>query len=130
MVAGSRQTRRGPASAFTGNVYQDAILDAPDPARARALSVTFEPGARTFWHKHPLGQMLVIVSGVGRVQSWEGKVQRVMPGDVVWFGPDEKHWHGADPDHAMVHIAVQEHLDGNHVEWLEPVAEDDYQAAL
>ena len=126
---GSRATRRGPASSFTGTVWQDPVIEAPDPARVRAARVSFEPGARTAWHTHPLGQTLYVLSGVGRVQSWGGAVREIRAGDTVWFAPGEKHWHGAAPDHGMVHMAVQEALDGEHVTWLEQVSDEQYGVA-
>src|SRR5215475_3865178 len=125
-LAGSAPTRRGPSDYFTGTVWQDPIIDAPEPARIRAGRVSFEPGARTAWHTHPLGQTLYVVSGVGRVQAWGGPIREIRPGDTVWIPPGEKHWHGAGPDTAMMHIALQEHLDGNHVSWLEHVTDEQY----
>ena len=122
-------TRRGPKEYFTGTVWQDPIIEAPAPALLRAVRVSFEPGARTAWHTHPLGQTLHVVSGIGRVQSWGGPVREIRPGDTVWIPPDEKHWHGASPTTGMVHIAMQEHRDGNHVVWLEQVSDADYTAA-
>jgi quercetin dioxygenase-like cupin family protein len=106
----------------------DPLFQAPDPARARGASVTFEPGARTAWHTHPLGQILIVTSGRGWVQAWGGPVEEVHPGDVVWFAPDEKHWHGATPTTAMTHIAIQEALDGRAVDWLEHVSAEQYRA--
>jgi quercetin dioxygenase-like cupin family protein len=119
-------TRRGPADYFSGTVWQDPIIEAPAPARIRAVWVRFEPGARTAWHTHPLGQTLNIVSGIGRVQTWGGPVQEVQAGDTVWIPPGEKHWHGAAPSHAMTHLAFHEHLDGKHVDWLEQVTDEQY----
>ncbi len=113
---------------FTGTVWQEPIVEAPEPARVRAVRVTFEPGARTVWHAHPLGQTLHVLSGVGRVQSEGGPVREIRPGDSIWIPPGEKHWHGAAPDHGMVHVAFQEALDGKHVEWMEPVSDADYTA--
>lgn len=124
--AGSGPTKRANPDWFTGTVWQDPIVETPEPARARAVSVRFDPGARTNWHTHPLGQTLYITSGVGRVQVWGGPVQEVRPGDTVWIPPHEKHWHGASPDIAMMHIAIHEALDGTHVDWMEPVSDDDY----
>src|SRR5688572_11744827 len=118
---GSQPSRKTPADYFTGTVWQDPIIEAPAPARIRAVWVRFEPGARTAWHTHPLGQTLNIVSGIGRVQTWGGPVQEVQAGDTVWILPGEKHWHGAAPSHAMTHLAFHEHLDGKHVDWLEQV---------
>jgi quercetin dioxygenase-like cupin family protein len=125
---GSQASRKGPAEYFTGTVRIDDLIDVPAPARVRGASVTFEPGARTAWHTHPLGQTLIVTAGCGRAQRWGGRVEEIRPGDVVWFPPGEKHWHGATPTTAMTHIAVQEHLDGKAVEWLEQVSEEQYQA--
>jgi quercetin dioxygenase-like cupin family protein len=124
--ASSFPTRRGSAESFTGNVWQDPIIDAPKPARVRATRVTFEPGARTAWHTHPLGQTLHVLSGIGRVQVWGEPVHEIRAGDTVWIPPGEKHWHGAAPNHSMAHIAFQENLDGVHVVWLEHVTDDVY----
>src|SRR5215213_9184221 len=121
-------TRRGRGEWFTGTVWQDPIVEAPEPARIRAVRVSFEPGARTAWHTHPLGQTLHVVSGVGRVQLWGGPVREIRAGDTVWIAPGEKHWHGAGPDTNMVHIALQEALDGSHVAWLEHVTDEQYNA--
>jgi quercetin dioxygenase-like cupin family protein len=126
---GKTPSRRTPADWFTGTVWQDPIIEAPDPARLRAAVVRFEPGARTNWHTHPLGQTLYVVSGFGRVQVLGGKVREIRAGDVVWFAPGEKHWHGAAPSNGMVHIAMQEALDGKHVDWLERVTDEQYGAA-
>ena len=123
------KTIRAPASYFTGTVWQDPIIEAPAPAMVRATKVSFEPGARTAWHTHPLGQTLQIVSGIGLVQSWGGPVRMVRAGDVVWFEPGEKHWHGASADIGMVHIAIQEAKDGKHVDWMEHVSDADYGVA-
>ena len=125
-TAGSTPTRRGNADWFTGTVWQDPIVEAPEPARIRAVRVAFEPGARTAWHTHPLGQTLHVVAGVGRVQAMGGPVRAIRPGDTVWIPPGEKHWHGAAPDTGMVHLAFQEALNGVHVEWLEQVSDADY----
>ena len=119
---GSQPSRRGPAEYFTGSVRIDPLFAAPEPARVGAACVTFEPGARTAWHTHPLGQTLIILSGFGRVQREGGPIEEVRPGDVVWFPPGLKHWHGASPAMAMTHIAVQEALNGKSVDWLEHVA--------
>jgi quercetin dioxygenase-like cupin family protein len=124
--AGSVPTRRASPDYFTGTVWQDAIIEAPEPARVRALRVSFEPGARTHWHTHPLGQTLHVLSGVGRAQSWGGPVRVIRAGDSVWFAPGEKHWHGASPEVAMVHLAIQEADGGTTVDWMEPVSEADY----
>ena len=125
--AGSKPTRRGPAESFTGTVWQDPIIEAPAPARIRCNRVLFEPGARTAWHTHPLGQTLSVTAGCGRAQRWGGPVEEIRPGDVVWISPGEKHWHGAAPTTAMTHIAIQERLDGNLVEWMEKVSEEQYR---
>ncbi len=124
-----RPTRKGPADYFTGTVWLDPIIEAPAPARVRALRVSFEPGARTAWHTHPLGQTLHVLSGIGRVQAAGGKVREIRPGDTVWIAPGEVHWHGAGPEHAMVHLAFQEALDGKAVAWLEHVTDADYAVA-
>lgn len=124
---GSQPSVAGPAEWFTGTVRIDPLFNAHEPARAGGASVTFEPGARTAWHTHPLGQTLIITSGSGRVQREGGPVEAVHPGDVVWFEPGEKHWHGASPATAMSHIAIQEALDGNAVEWMEKVSDEQYQ---
>ena len=125
-LTGSRPTRRAPTQYFTGTVWQDPIIEAPSPARIRASRVTFEPRARTAWHTHPLGQTLHVLSGAGRVQAWGGPIRQITPGDTVWIPPGEKHWHGAGPTTAMVHIALQEALDGAHVVWLEKVSDEQY----
>jgi quercetin dioxygenase-like cupin family protein len=127
---GSTASRRMPADSFTGTVWQDPIIEAPAPARIRSAWVRFEPGARTAWHSHPLGQTLHVVSGVGRVQTFGGPVHEIHAGDTVWIPPGEKHWHGAAPDVAMMHLAMQEHLDGKHVTWLEHVTDEQYGAKL
>jgi quercetin dioxygenase-like cupin family protein len=124
-----RPTRKGNADWFTGTVWQDPIIVAPEPARVRALKVSFEPGARTAWHTHPLGQTLHVLSGIGRVQTAGGPVREIRPGDTVWIAPGEKHWHGAGPEHGMVHLAFQEALDGKHVEWMEHVSDAEYGVA-
>ena len=126
--AGSKPTRRGPAESFTGTVWQDPIMEAPAPARIRCNRVLFEPGARTAWHTHPLGQTLIVTSGLGLVQREGGPIEEVRPGDVVWFPPGEKHWHGASASAAMTHIAIQEALDGKNVDWLEHVSDEQYGA--
>jgi quercetin dioxygenase-like cupin family protein len=127
---GSRPSRRGPADSFTGTVWQEPIIEAPAPARVRAAFVRFEPGARTAWHTHPLGQTLCVISGIGRVQTWGEKVREIRPGDVVWIPPHEKHWHGAGPTTNMVHIATQEALDGDHVTWMEHVSDEQYKVPV
>jgi quercetin dioxygenase-like cupin family protein len=124
---GSQASVKGPQDWFTGTVRIDPLFQAPAPARGQGASVTFEPGARTAWHTHPLGQTLVVTAGCGRVQRWGGPVEEIRPGDVVWFSPGEKHWHGASPTTAMTHIAVQEQLDGKVVEWMEHVSDAQYQ---
>ncbi|BBE74111.1 (R)-mandelonitrile lyase [Oharaeibacter diazotrophicus] len=124
--AGSRPSTEGPAAWFTGRVRIDPLFPATAPARAAGNTVTFEPGARTAWHTHPLGQVLIVVSGCGRVQRAGGPVEEIRPGDVVWFPPGEKHWHGAAPTTAMTHVAVQESLDGRAVDWLEHVTDAEY----
>jgi quercetin dioxygenase-like cupin family protein len=123
---GSRSSSKGPSDWFTGAVRMDPLHQAQAPARANAVSLSFEPGARTAWHTHPLGQVIIITSGQGLAQTWGGAVQTLNPGDVVWFAPGEKHWHGATGSSAMAHIAIQEGLDGVTVEWLEQVTDADY----
>ncbi len=123
---GSQPSAAGPADWFTGTVRLDSFFQAPDPARMSCASVAFEPGARTAWHTHPLGQTLLITSGLGRVQREGGPIEEVRPGDVVWFPPHEKHWHGASPATAMTHLAIQEALDGKTVDWLEQVSDEQY----
>ncbi len=125
---GTHPTRRGRTEWFTGSVWQDPIVEAPAPARIRAVRVSFEPGGRTAWHTHPLGQTLHVVSGVGLAQTWGGPVRAIRAGDSVWIPPEEKHWHGASPEHGMVHIALHEGLDGVHVKWLEHVSDEQYAA--
>jgi quercetin dioxygenase-like cupin family protein len=125
---GSQPSGKGPADYFTGTVRIDPLFQAPDPARARGASVTFEPAARTAWHTHPLGQTLIVTSGFGWAQAWGGPVVEIRPGDVVWFAPGEKHWHGATPTTAMTHIAIQEALDGKVVDWMEQVSDEQYRA--
>jgi quercetin dioxygenase-like cupin family protein len=120
---GSQASAKGPADWFTGTVRIDPLFEAPDPARVRGASVTFEPGARTAWHTHPLGQTLIVTSGCGRVQREGAPIEEIRPGDVVWFAPGEKHWHGAAPMIAMTHIAIQEVLDGKVVDWMEQVSD-------
>ncbi|MEY2504455.1 MAG: hypothetical protein QOJ05_629 [Verrucomicrobiota bacterium] len=124
---GTQPSSKGPADWFTGNVRIDPLFQPADPARAASASVTFEPGARTAWHTHPLGQRLIVIAGCGRAQSWGGPIEEIRPGDVVWFPPGEKHWHGAAPATAMTHIAIQEQLDGKAVEWLEKVTDGQYE---
>jgi len=124
--AGSRPSTTPSADYFTGTVRLDPIVEGPDPARVRAATVTFEPGARTAWHTHPLGQTLIVTSGKGLVQVWGQDIREIRPGDVVWFEPGEKHWHGAAPETAMSHIAIQEALNGSPVDWMEHVSDDQY----
>ncbi len=124
---GTRPSAKGPEEYFTGSVRIDMLVEAPGPARVSGAHVTFEPGARTHWHAHPLGQTLIVTSGCGRVQRWGGPAEEIRPGDVVWFAPGEKHWHGAAPETAMTHIAIQEKLDGKAAEWMEPVSEEQYR---
>ena len=124
--SGSRPSGKGPADWFTGTVRIDPLISAPQPARVAGAQVTFEPGARTAWHTHPLGQTLIVTSGLGRVQREGGEIQEIRPGDVVWFAPGEKHWHGASPTTAMTHIAIQEALDGKAVDWMEHVSDAQY----
>jgi quercetin dioxygenase-like cupin family protein len=121
--SGSQPSRSGPAEYFTGTVRIDPLFEAPDPARAVGASVTFEPGARTAWHTHPLGQTLIVTAGSGRAQRWGGPVEEIRPGDVIWFPPGERHWHGAAPTMAITHIAIQERLDGKTVDWMERVTD-------
>jgi quercetin dioxygenase-like cupin family protein len=123
---GSQPSAPGPADWFTGRVRRDPLIQAPAPSRVAAASVTFEPGARTAWHTHPLGQTLVVTAGLGRAGTRGGPVEEIRPGDVVWFAPGEEHWHGAAPTTAMTHIAIQEGQDGRHADWLEQVSEADY----
>ena len=127
--SGSQPSGKAPADNFTGGVRMDPLFQAPEPARVYAVNVTFEPGAHTAWHTHPLGQTLIVTSGCGLVQSWGGPVEKIRPGDVVWCPPGEKHWHGATPTTAMTHIAVLEHLNGKNVDWLEKVSDEQYAAA-
>jgi quercetin dioxygenase-like cupin family protein len=124
--SGSQPSGKGQADYFTGTVRIDPLFQAADPARAAAASVTFEPGARTAWHTHPLGQTLIVTAGAGRAQRWGGPVETIRPGDVIAFAPGEKHWHGAAATTAMTHIAIHERLDGKTVEWLEPVTDSQY----
>src|SRR5712671_1299682 len=124
---GSQASAKGPADWFTGTVRIDPLFQANAPARAAGASVTFEPGARTAWHTHPLGQTLIVTSGVGCVQREGGPIEEIRPGDVVWFPPGMKHWHGATPTNAMTHIAIQEHLEGKVVDWMEKVSDQQYR---
>jgi quercetin dioxygenase-like cupin family protein len=127
--SGSQPSGRAPEEHFTGTVRIDPLFQAPDPARVLGVSVTFEPGARTAWHTHPLGQTLIVTSGCGLTQSWAGPIAKIRPGDVIWCPPGEKHWHGASPDVAMTHIAILERLDGKTVDWMEKVSDDQYRSA-
>jgi quercetin dioxygenase-like cupin family protein len=124
---GSRPSAKGSPDWFTGSVRVDPLFQAPDPARVGGGQVTFEPGARTAWHTHPLGQTLIITAGLGWVQRDGGQVEEVRPGDVVWFPPGLRHWHGASPTTAMTHIAIQESLNGKNVDWLEKVSDEQYR---
>ena len=126
---GSQPSDRGPAEYFTGTVRIDRLFQRSDPARVAGATVTFEPGARTAWHTHPLGQTLIVTAGCGLAQHWGGPIEEIRPGDVVWFAPGEKHWHGASPTTAMTHLAIQEQLDGKAVEWLEHVTDEQYQGS-
>jgi quercetin dioxygenase-like cupin family protein len=123
---GSQASSKGPADWFAGTVRIDPLFAARSPARTAGATVTFEPGARTAWHTHPLGQTLIVTAGSGLVQVWGGPIEAIHPGDVVWFPPGEKHWHGASPATAMTHIAIQESLDGKVVEWMEHVSDQQY----
>ncbi|SHJ98518.1 Cupin domain protein [Roseomonas rosea] len=123
---GSRPSGKGPAEYFTGAVRIDPLFDAEDPARVAGAMVTFEPGARTAWHTHPRGQTLIVTAGCGWAQREGGAVEEIRPGDVVWFPPGEKHWHGATAGTGMTHIAIQEKLDGKAVDWMEPVSDAQY----
>jgi quercetin dioxygenase-like cupin family protein len=124
--SGSQPSGKGPVDYFTGAVRIDPLFDAHDPAQAFVVSVTFEPGARTAWHTHPLGQTLVVTAGCGLAQHWGGPIEEIRPGDVVWFPPGEKHWHGATATTAMTHIAIVEKLDGERADWLEKVSDEQY----
>ena len=126
---GTVPTRRAPAEYFTGTVWQDPVIQAPEPARVTSARVTFEPGARTAWHTHPLGQTLYVLSGCGRVQSEGGPVREIRSGDVVWIPPGEKHWHGAAPTTMMSHLAMQEQVNGSAAAWMEQVTDAQYSAA-
>ena len=125
--SGTQPSGKGPADWFTGTVRIDPLFSPPDPARVAGALVTFEPGARTAWHTHPFGQTLIVMTGLGRVQREGGSVEEIRPGDVVWFEPGEKHWHGASATAAMSHIAVQEKLNGSPVDWMEHVTDDQYR---
>ena len=127
---GSQPASKGPAEYFTGTVRIDPLIRADAPARLFAASVTFEPGARTAWHAHPLGQTLIVTAGCGLAQRWGGPIEQIRPGDVVWFPPGEKHWHGAAPATAMTHIALVEMLNGQTTDWMEKVSDEQYQQSL
>ncbi|MFE8598932.1 (R)-mandelonitrile lyase [Archangium violaceum] len=126
--SGSRPPRQGSAENFTGDVRVDPLFQAKAPARASGAAVTFEPGARSAWHSHPLDQVLLVTEGSGRVQRWGDPVEQLQQGDVVWIPPGQKHWHGASPESRMTHIAVSEHLDGKSVDWMEKVSDEQYRA--
>ncbi|MGA2090488.1 MAG: cupin domain-containing protein [Endomicrobiales bacterium] len=125
--SGSQPSGKGPADYFTGTVRVDPLFNPPDPARVTGAAVTFEPGARTAWHVHPLGQTLIVTAGSGLIQKWGGPVQEIRPGDVVWIEPGEKHWHGATATSAMTHIAIQEQLNSKTVDWMEKVSDEQYK---
>jgi quercetin dioxygenase-like cupin family protein len=125
--SGSQPSRKGPADWFTGTVRMDPLFSPPDPARVTGVLVIFEPGARTAWHTHPLGQTLIVTSGCGWVQREGGAIEEIRPGDVIWFAPGEKHWHGATPATAMSHIAIQEKLNGSFADWMEHVSDAQYR---
>ncbi len=127
--AGTQPSVRGPAEWFTGTVRMDPLFEAPSPSRARGVSVTFEPGSRTAWHTHPLGQVLIVTAGVGITQCWGEEPVTIRPGDVIWCPPGKKHWHGAAPASAMTHIAIVEALDGKVVDWMEKVTDQEYGSA-
>jgi quercetin dioxygenase-like cupin family protein len=124
--SGAQPSSKGPADWFTGSVRIDSLFSPPEPARVAGALVTFEPGARTAWHTHPLGQTLIVMTGLGLVQREGGPIEQIRPGDVVWFAPGEKHWHGASPTTAMSHIAIQEKLNGSPVDWMEQVSDEQY----
>jgi len=126
--SGSQPSAQGRADYFTGNVRVDPLFPVHPPARVFGASVTFEPGARTAWHSHPLGQTLVVTAGCGRVQRWGGPIEDIHPGDAIWFPPGEKHWHGASATTALTHIAIVEVLGGKSADWMEKVTDEEYQA--
>ena len=128
--SGSQPSGKGQAEYFTGNVRIDPLHQAPAPARVSVVSVTFEPGARTAWHTHPLGQTLIVTVGSGLAQRWGGPIENIRPGDAIWFPPGEKHWHGATATTAMTHIAILEKLDGKSADWMEQVSDEQYRAGL
>jgi len=123
---GSQPSGIGPTEWFTGTVRVDPLFQAPDPARVAGASVTFEPGARTAWHTHPLGQTLIVTAGSGLAQRWGGPIEEIRPGDVIWIQPGEKHWHGATATTAVTHLAIQEHLNGRVVDWMDKVSDEQY----
>jgi quercetin dioxygenase-like cupin family protein len=125
--SGSQSSSKGPADWFTGTVRIDPLFEAPEPARVRCANVTFEAGARTAWHTHPLGQILIVTAGCGLAQRWGGPIEEIRPGDVIWFSPGEKHWHGATPTTAMTHIAIVEQLEGKSADWMEKVSDEQYR---
>ena len=125
--SGSQPSTKGSTEYFTGAVRIDPLFQANDPARAVGASVTFEPGSRTAWHSHPLGQFLIVIAGCGLAQRWDGAIEEIRPGDVVWFPPGEKHWHGATSTTAMTHIAIQEQLGGKTADWMEKVSDEQYR---
>jgi len=126
--SGSRPSAKGPDEYFAGAVRVDPLFETTSPARVLGASVTFEPGARTAWHTHPLGQTLIVTAGCGLVQSWGGPVRKIRPGDVVWCPPGERHWHGATATTGMTHLAILEHLNGKNVDWMEKVTDAEYEA--
>ena len=128
--SGSQPSGKASADWFTGTVRIDPLFQPNAPARAAAACVTFEPGARTAWHTHPLGQTLIVTFGAGRTQRWDGPIEEIRPGDVVWIPPGEKHWHGASPTTAMTHVAIHEQLDGKTVDWMEKVTDEQYLAPV
>jgi quercetin dioxygenase-like cupin family protein len=128
--SGSHQPSIGPTDWFTGTARIDTLFQPSAPARAVSINVTFEPGARTAWHSHPLGQTLIVTDGCGRVQRWGGPIEEIRPGEVVWLPPGEKHWHGAAPTAAMTHIAIEEELDGKWADWMEKVSDEQYHTQI
>ena len=126
--SGSQPSSKGQAEYFTGNVRIDPLHQANAPARVSVASVTFEPGARTAWHSHPLGQTLIVMAGSGLAQKWGGSIEKILPGDVIWTPPSEKHWHGATATTAMTHISIVEQLDGKSADWMEHVSDEQYMA--
>ena len=126
--SGSQPSGKGQSEYFTGSVRIDPLFQAPAPARTSVASVTFEPGARTAWHSHPVGQTLIVTAGCGLAQSWEGFIQKIRPGDVIWCPPGEKHWHGATATTAITHISIVEQLDGKSADWMEKVSDEEYRA--